>query len=1766
MTLLDNEHVFKRFAMSFMAESNGTTEVYCRVRWKTKKEKLETAQSKVSEVDTSSLTRFVRTECVVTLFDADYIPTQVFYDLYLKFCGSSSLLAEPVTKRAIGIIGARFERQAQTNISSASRTLRSGHELQTELTPHQKLAQMVEVIRRLRPKTLREKADFSKQAGALDIQTVGAHAMMDEETATRDEPKKETPKGVRASARRAVVGTIDAIKQYRNRAIAKAKKAAEEVKKAAEEVKNQSMEATHKLRKQGVGLISKMQTVVDGTAEDDAKGNARRRARKLKRMKDASSLALFLQANYTLTTGRGDLILAENFKNKYKEFCAEQHPPIKLHPITPLTFEAAAVEAFDPRERFQFKEPPELTRVVPDELKLVTSTSTNADWWNANRPLIRKFMYDAPIVSLQLAMTLLPLIPNFMLVWLAEVDATSRFQKGYTTIAQQAGGGNQAWRVSARDLLLRWWELSGMQVRIYHLAMLGVMGLYMFVAAIELLNYYSSTMFGMKEDVKSKRQLEEEGEEDADENEDFDGESIWSLVMRWWKNSKANAMAVKKAGAQMTEKAGALMKDNTKDNRSWWEKLIGRAAPFAKLRSPIQGGVQESLEAKHSRLLRDKLKELVKEEVEGISRPKMKAAMQNGVGAGIKMLVDPIVKELAGLNSREQSADPKKVAKVEAFWGGKEPEFEWIKKVRPDGVDEDIDIPMMGDEASRLVSSRYRSMTKLDRLKRKIKTVLVSAFLQLFHRLLVAFMCFYLACFVGYIALVLVWCILGAVLNPDVFLPYAAAAATLVTFATSKVRQLTKLRSTLLRRVVDAVRDRFDRTLRSLGMDQEAADKLLNGDMSREEIKQRLLEKGTVDMMQRSPLGTVASALGVDASMAAKLAIGDESAVFDMAEKMGMDRHVMMALVAVVRRNPADLEAAVGKIAENPGVPIDPEFAKILTKLAYKGGGERPEKLVKQAVNIFNRSDKTDIKLEVQHDATALHYSTTVSVKGQSKLMKCALDPQVAEAVVALAQGKLDTIVLSTDELARTNPKMFPPALSYLVNVVYYKATNQSNQALDSVVDLACSVNLKPKNLNGTYLDRRLMGGLATMYRGNLEGVDDVLKVLGVGKGGALVKIIIAIAQGNTSLLRGPLLDDFTRELEKLLRLPDHSVNSNHLTALFACVQGTEVDTKQLAALAGLDTRIAETAIFILEGRRISGDEVLNWNVHPIAWLADVLDTPAEYLLGVIALLQGHAAYPESQLLIDYTITSMGLDPKIKRPLMHALDFLGSMTERKVVASALHLYNSLPDDFKKAIASGVFVRLVLVGRGLPVSEIEMIRAASGASPVQEVRSHIESRASSSSSKALPKLPSRPAEDQEGMSELEQLELKAKRREYEQAERRLLQSMLAMGAESKAEKRVSMAENIRLRWAIFKHDAAAFESFVQALMNVDHKLTRAATGTQSEGEPHTNEIEIADFLKLLKKKAHKDTRRAEEAKTSSTGAPSSGPMLSPETVATIASLLRLSQGAPAFLADMFFQAGAVTDGQQRACTVLCDLPTLFATSNYAKRKQRIERTGLQLGKMLDVHPRCLSEFLMCCLTPLGHVRAEKCCAVIKTAGSEDMQLVEKFIERFTVCAHQSALAKKAVDKFADSVKIPRFVLHAIRTGTGRLGEEMVQEMYKLIILCINEDIAGPGTAHSMARSLVALVMGNESRLDTVAQAFGLDALFLSALCKSYQTTNSIEPKREVIRRVLQTINENEIRAMVMHRVAEANKKEVETIRTRLTEEHATLKKNPTVVHG
>lgn len=77
-----------------------------------------------------------------------------------------------------------------------------------------------------------------------------------------------------------------------------------------------------------------------------------------------------------------------------------------------------------------------------------------------------------------------------------------------------------------------------------------------------------------------------------------------------------------------------------------------------------------------------------------------------------------------------------------------------------------------------------RHFKKKQQVKSKNIVRLVIQFLMwLYIFLIIGILC-------GYLALVLVWSVLGAILNPTAYLYYATSAITLVTFVTVKIREL----------------------------------------------------------------------------------------------------------------------------------------------------------------------------------------------------------------------------------------------------------------------------------------------------------------------------------------------------------------------------------------------------------------------------------------------------------------------------------------------------------------------------------------------------------------------------------------------------------------------------------------------------------------------------------------------------------------------------------------------------------------------------------------------------------------------------------------------------------------------------------------------------------------------------------------------------------------------------------------------------------------
>ena len=150
-TVRDEEATLETFGMTFITQCDGQTEVYRRIRFKTKRE--QSREDEDRKGDENSLTWFTRTICMVTMFDSDSLPCKSFVERYNQFCYDHGCEKLPVTKRAMSGLGAIFERQVQNNIESSRRRLKvhSTRTLEDEASEFYSLYQ--EVIRGIRPKT-----------------------------------------------------------------------------------------------------------------------------------------------------------------------------------------------------------------------------------------------------------------------------------------------------------------------------------------------------------------------------------------------------------------------------------------------------------------------------------------------------------------------------------------------------------------------------------------------------------------------------------------------------------------------------------------------------------------------------------------------------------------------------------------------------------------------------------------------------------------------------------------------------------------------------------------------------------------------------------------------------------------------------------------------------------------------------------------------------------------------------------------------------------------------------------------------------------------------------------------------------------------------------------------------------------------------------------------------------------------------------------------------------------------------------------------------------------------------------------------------------------------------------------------------------------------------------------------------------------------------------------------------------------------------------
>jgi hypothetical protein len=177
----------------------------------------------------------------------------------------------------------------------------------------------------------------------------------------------------------------------------------------------------------------------------------------------------------------------------------------------------------------------------------------------------------------------------------------------------------------------------------------------------------------------------------------------------------------------------------------------------------------------------------------------------------------------------------------------------------------------------------------------------------------------------GYIIIGLAWCILGAILNPEVFLPYAAASLTFITFIITKVTVAVKMWKEILREIVGILTGRMKLIMNDM------LDKVVSNirNSSFGEISDTIKSGHYISALNKTSMGGMLSNLKIDPELVTAMANGDPAAVKILAERFGIDAAIVEVVLAAIKRDIDGLLDAVPRLAAIPGIDISPEIAKI---------------------------------------------------------------------------------------------------------------------------------------------------------------------------------------------------------------------------------------------------------------------------------------------------------------------------------------------------------------------------------------------------------------------------------------------------------------------------------------------------------------------------------------------------------------------------------------------------------------------------------------------------------------------------------------------------------------------------------------------------------------------------------------------------------------------------------------------------------------------
>lgn len=325
-----------------------------------------------------------------------------------------------------------------------------------------------------------------------------------------------------------------------------------------------------------------------------------------------------------------------------------------------------------------------------------------------------------------------------------------------------------------------------------------------------------------------------------------------------------------------------------------------------------------------------------------------------------------------------------------------------------------------------------------------------------FHLLTVIFVVVTLS----YFGLLLVWALLGAVVNPYKYLPYAAGAGTLVFATFSRYSNLNKLREKATKRIHFQISRRLERLLeqRVRAFHSEANE---DDDENAIDDSERFL-----DRRSKAEFFKLIESTGLDRSSVniQGLANGTNAAVNTIAAQLGVEPTITMIIVSLARKNADQLLDAAQELG--PKLGLDGSLARSLMNLANSWSKESGRQGIKLFINTVAGAAERNVFFNL--DANMDSPFTDASDPAIDLTM--GIMPEIAASMLAVTEDNdFDPLVelLNTEKVVRDAFKPVPMQVFSLMQHIFVQDREGVRSSVIRIIERllisdSCSLQMTP--------------------------------------------------------------------------------------------------------------------------------------------------------------------------------------------------------------------------------------------------------------------------------------------------------------------------------------------------------------------------------------------------------------------------------------------------------------------------------------------------------------------------------------------------------------------------------------------------------------------------------------------------------------------------------------------------------------------------------